>query len=41
MSIIYSEDVFVVLGIQHAMYMRHFVIYDLSGFITFLQIFSQ
>jgi hypothetical protein len=37
-SIIYSECVFVGLGIQHAMRMRHIVICDLPGSTIFLHI---
>ena len=39
-SITYSECVFVVLGIQHAMRMRHTVICGLSGSTIFLHIIS-
>jgi len=40
MSITYSECVFVALVIQHAMRMRHIVIYGLSGCTTFFHIIS-
>jgi len=36
----YSECVHVALGIQHAMRMRHIVIYDLPGSTIFFQIIS-
>jgi hypothetical protein len=39
-SITYSEYVFVVLGIQHAMHMCHFVIRALSGSTIILHIIS-
>jgi hypothetical protein len=41
MSIRYSEFVFVVLGIQHAMHMRHIVIRGLSGSPVFVHIILQ
>jgi hypothetical protein len=41
MSIIYSECVFVPLGIKHAKRMRHIVICRLNRSTTFLHIFSQ
>ena len=40
-SITYSECVFVALGTQHAMRMRHIVIRGLSGSTIFLHIISQ
>jgi len=39
--IAYSEGVFVGLGIQHAMRMRHIVTCGLSGYIIFFQIILQ
>jgi hypothetical protein len=39
-NIIQSECVFVALGIQHAMRMRHIVICDLSGSTIFFHIIS-
>jgi len=41
MSISYSESVFVALGIQHAMRMRHTVNYRLSGTTIFFHFISQ
>ena len=40
-NIIYSECVFVALGIQHAVRMRHIVICGLSGSTTCLHIISK
>jgi hypothetical protein len=40
MSITYSECVYVALGIQHAMRMRHIVIYGLFRRTVFLHIIS-
>jgi len=34
-NITYSECVFEALGIQHAMRMRHVVIYDVPGYTVF------
>ena len=39
-SIIQPECVFVALGIQHAMHMRHTVIFYLPGSTIFFHIFS-
>jgi hypothetical protein len=39
-SVTYSEGVFVALGIQHAMSMRHIVIYGLFGSTMFVHVFS-
>ena len=39
-NITYSEWVFVVLGTEHAMHMRHFVICGLPGSKMFFQIIS-
>jgi len=41
MSITYSECVLVALSIQHAMRMRHIVIYGLPCFAVFLHIIWQ
>jgi hypothetical protein len=41
MGITYSECVFVAFGFQHAMAMRHIVIYGLSGSSIFFHIMSQ
>jgi hypothetical protein len=41
MSITYSDGVFVALGIQHAMRMRHIVICGLSGSTIFFYLISQ
>ena len=40
-SITYSECVFVALGIQHKMHVRHIAICVLSGSTTFLHIISR
>jgi len=40
MNIKYSECVFVAVDIQHAMCMRHIVIYGLSGSTVFFHIIS-
>jgi len=39
-SITYSESVFVALGIQRRMHMRHIVIYGLPGSTVFFHIIS-
>ena len=41
MSITYCESVFVALGIQHALRLRHIVICDLSGSTIVFRIISQ
>ena len=40
MSVTYCECVFVALGIQHAMRMRHIVVCDLPGCAIFFHIIS-
>jgi len=40
-SIAYGESVFVALVIQHAMRMRHIVVYGLHGSTAFFHIISQ
>jgi hypothetical protein len=41
MTITQPECVFIALGIQHAMHLRHTVIRGLSGYTIFFRIISQ